>query len=66
MIHQGKSKWIGEIAKALCTHGDSANFKKLLIPGSLSLDTAEAMCGYLAQMFPGQAALVAEAVLKAQ
>jgi hypothetical protein len=41
---------------------DRKNFKQLLVPAALSLETAYPICGYLAQLYPEQAAAVAAQV----
>jgi hypothetical protein len=66
MIRQDRSKWISEIAQALCACGDIVNFKKILLPGSSFQDAADVISGLLAQLYPCQAGRVAEAVLQAQ
>jgi len=66
LIHQKRSKWTLEIAKALCTFEDVVHFKKILLPGSFFQDVADVLCGLLAELYPSQAGLVAEVALQAQ
>ncbi|GAB4276761.1 MAG: hypothetical protein Fur0025_02190 [Oscillatoriaceae cyanobacterium] len=51
-----------EIAAAFVKTQDKAAFKQLLIPCAYYPDTAYQMCGYLAQLYPAQAASVAASV----
>ncbi|OGD17713.1 MAG: hypothetical protein A2Y69_05625 [Candidatus Aminicenantes bacterium RBG_13_59_9] len=64
LILQEKNRWILEVVKILCDNGDSVNFKKLLLPGSSFPETADAMCGYLAQLYPAQADEIGAILLK--
>lgn len=47
------------IASLFVETGDKVNFKRLLIPCAYYLDAAYEMCGYLAQLYPEQAEVVA-------
>jgi hypothetical protein len=51
-----------DIAKALAEKGDTANFKKLLIPCAYYLDVAYRMCKHLARLYPEKAEEIAKVV----
>ncbi|NMG08926.1 hypothetical protein DP117_19330 [Brasilonema sp. UFV-L1] len=62
MILTNQNWCLPKIAGAFVKTGDHANFKKLLIPCAYYLDAAYEMCGYLAQLYPEQAEVVATVV----
>ncbi|AFY85167.1 ATP-binding protein [Oscillatoria acuminata] len=61
-IGKDRNHLISIIASFMAKVNDRKNFKQLLVPAALSLETAYRMCGYLAQLYPEQAASVAEQV----
>jgi hypothetical protein len=54
-----------KVAAALASVGDLTNFKHLLLPCASYLDAAYRVCSLLAQVYPDQAAAVAEEVANA-
>ena len=62
LMSSGRNSHLPEIAAAFVEIGDKANFKQLLTPCAYYLDAAYEMCGYLAHLYPEQAAEVAKVV----
>lgn len=62
MILTDRHRHLPAIATTLADAGDKKHFKQLLIPCAFYLDAAYKMCGLLAQLYPAQAAAVAEVV----
>ncbi len=60
LLEKVRNYRIAIIASLMAKVKDGKNFKQLLIPAASSRETAYRMCGYLAQMYPEQAAAVAE------
>jgi tetratricopeptide (TPR) repeat protein len=57
-----RNRLLSSIASILAETGDRENFKRLLIPCAYYLDATYEMCGYLARLYPKQAAKVAKVV----
>ena len=58
-----RNNHLPEIAAAFAERGDKVHFKRMLILCASFLDAAYIMCGYLAHLYPEQAAAIAETII---